>query len=205
MKQTGAFLIFMMLASVTRLEAHAFIQQAEPGVGSIVQVSPNEVRIRFTEKIEPAFSKIQVFAASGKEVDKRDVHLDHSDPALLIVSLPKLGTGTYKVVWRVVSIDTHHGGKLHFSRSLGNKCTGTADASYFLSAGRMQIAASIQFAESLPFEVVAVSSTDTPVAMICCTPRFWRSIRNKAAIQAAASGGNCITAERQADRETRAA
>ena len=107
MKQTGTFLLFMMLAGVARLEAHAFLQQAEPGVGSTLQASPSEVKIRFTEKIEPAFSKIQVFAESGKEVDKGDVHLNRSDPALLIVSLPKLGTGTYKVAWRVISIDTH--------------------------------------------------------------------------------------------------
>ena len=107
MKQIGAFLLFMMLASVIRVEAHAFLQHAEPGVDSTVQASPNEVKIRFTEKIEPAFSKIQVFAASGKEVDKGDVHLDHSNPTLLIVSLPKLERGTYKVVWRVVSIDMH--------------------------------------------------------------------------------------------------
>ncbi len=107
MKQTGAFFFMVMLACVARLEAHAFLQQAEPEVGSTVRASPNEVKIRFSEKIEPAFSKIQVFAASGKEVDKGDVHLDRSDPALLVVSLPKLGAGTYKVVWRVASIDTH--------------------------------------------------------------------------------------------------
>ena len=81
--------------------------RCEPGVGSTVQASPSEVKIRFTERIQPVFSKIQVFAESGKEVDKRDVHLDRSDPTLLIVSLPRLGTGTYKVVWRVISIDTH--------------------------------------------------------------------------------------------------
>jgi copper resistance protein C len=107
MKRAGVFLLFMMLAGTAQLQAHAFLQQAEPGVGSTVEASPNEVKIRFTEKIEPAFSKIQVFAPSGKEVDKGDVHLDRSDPALLIVSLPKLGTGTYKVVWHVASIDTH--------------------------------------------------------------------------------------------------
>ena len=76
-------------------------------MGSTIQVSPSEVRIRFTENIEPAFSSIQVFDASGKEVDKRDVHLDRSDRALLHVSLPRLGAGIYKVVWRVVSVDTH--------------------------------------------------------------------------------------------------
>lgn len=107
MKRVSIFLLVMMLAGTARLDAHAFLQQAEPGVGSTVQSSPNEVKIRFTEKIEPAGSKIQVFAESGKEVDKGDVHPARSDPALLIVSLPKLGTGTYKVVWRVISIDTH--------------------------------------------------------------------------------------------------
>ena len=101
----GFFLIF--LAESARLEAHAFLKDAEPGVGSTVQTSPSEVRIRFTENVEPAFSSIQVLDASGKEVDKRDVHLDRSDGALLHVSLPRLNAGVYEVVWRVVSVDTH--------------------------------------------------------------------------------------------------
>src|ERR1700757_4603317 len=95
----GFFLI--LLVESARLEAHAFLQRAEPSVGSTVQTSPPEVRIRFTENIEPAFSSIQVFDSSGKQVDKRDVHLDSSDQALLHVSVPRLGVGTYKVVWRV--------------------------------------------------------------------------------------------------------
>jgi copper resistance protein C len=107
MKRTIACLILVLLTGAVRVEAHAFLREADPGVGSTVQTSPNEVRIRFTENIEPAFSSIQVFDASGKELDKRDVHLDRSDRALLHVSLPRLGAGIYKVVWRVVSVDTH--------------------------------------------------------------------------------------------------
>jgi methionine-rich copper-binding protein CopC len=99
--------LFIALGGAARLEAHAFLEHAEPSVGSTMQTSPSEVRIRFTENIEPAFSKIQIFNVSGNEVDKRDVHLDRSDPAVLQVSLPSLGSGTYKVVWRVVSVDTH--------------------------------------------------------------------------------------------------
>jgi copper resistance protein C len=107
MKRTIVIFFLIILAGTAGLEAHAFLKRAEPGVGSTVQTSPNEVRIWFTENIEPAFSSIQVFNASGKEVDRRDVHLDRSDHALLHVSLPQLGAGTYKVVWRVVSVDTH--------------------------------------------------------------------------------------------------
>jgi len=107
MKRGILILLLIALTGVARVEAHAFLRDAEPGVGSTVQASPNDVRIRFTENIEPAFSSIQVFDASGKEVDKHDVHLDRSDRAMLHVSLPRLGAGIYKVVWRVVSVDTH--------------------------------------------------------------------------------------------------
>ena len=100
------FFLSLVVCSA-RLEAHAFLKDADPGVGSTIQTSPGEVRIRFTENIEPAVSSIQVFDASGKEVDKHDLRLDRFDHALLRVSLPSLGAGTYKVVWRVVSVDTH--------------------------------------------------------------------------------------------------
>jgi methionine-rich copper-binding protein CopC len=107
MKRVILSLLLFVLAGLAKLEAHAFLKRAEPSVGATVRTSPGEVRIWFTENIEPAFSTVQVFDASGKEVDKRDVHLDRGNQSLLHVSLPQLGTGTYKVVWRVVSVDTH--------------------------------------------------------------------------------------------------
>ena len=107
MKRLIVSLLLMCVAGSPRLEAHAFLQHAEPAVGSAVQTSPREVRIWFTEKIEPAFSTIYVFNASGEEVDKRDVRLDRSSQVLLHVSLPQLQAGMYRVVWRVVSVDTH--------------------------------------------------------------------------------------------------
>jgi len=100
-------LFLILVAASVRLNAHAFLKDADPGVGSTIQTSPSEVQIRFTENIEPAVSSIQVFDTSGKEVDKRDLHLDRSDHALLHISLPRLGVGTYRVTWRVVSVDTH--------------------------------------------------------------------------------------------------
>jgi methionine-rich copper-binding protein CopC len=106
MKRIVIFFLILVAASA-RLEAHAFLKDANPEVGSTMQTSPSEVRIRFTENIEPAVSSIQVFDATGKEVDRHDLHLDRSDHALLHISLPPLRAGTYNVVWRVVSVDTH--------------------------------------------------------------------------------------------------
>jgi methionine-rich copper-binding protein CopC len=106
------FLRFLIAAFALGLiprvaSAHAFLDHADPAVGSQVHNSPVEVRIWFTEKLEPALSRIQVFNAATSEVDKRNVHIDPSNPALLEVALPPLQPGKYKVIWRVVAVDTH--------------------------------------------------------------------------------------------------
>ena len=106
--RTLALAALVSFAAMTHAWAHAFIDHTDPVVGSAVQQSPAEVRLWYTQGLEPAFSRVQVFDAAGKEVDKKDVHLDPTNNHLLIVSLPAgLGAGTYKVVWRVVSVDTH--------------------------------------------------------------------------------------------------
>ena len=87
--------------------AHAFIDHTEPAVGSQIHSAPTLVKIWFTEKLEPALSKIQVFDTSGQQVDRRDVKIDQSNAALLTVSLPELKQGKYKVAWCAVSIETH--------------------------------------------------------------------------------------------------
>jgi methionine-rich copper-binding protein CopC len=97
----------LVLLPAARVSAHAFLERSDPSVGGKVHSAPTAVRICFTEAIEPRFSSIQVFDATGKQVDKKDTHSDPSNRSLLQVSLPRLGPGTYKVVWRVVSVDTH--------------------------------------------------------------------------------------------------
>jgi hypothetical protein len=103
------FLIIMFsLAGLSLAQAHAFLDHADPKVGSTVTGSPSVVKAWFTEELEPAFSKIQVFDATGKEIDKKDVKVDSADKSLMSVSLPSLPAGTYKVKWSAVAVDTHH-------------------------------------------------------------------------------------------------
>ena len=103
-----ALAAFVSLAIINQVQAHAFIDHTDPLVGSSIKQSPSQVRLWYTQGLEPAFSRVQVFDAAGKEIDKKDMHLDPKNDHLLLVSLPAgLGAGTYKVVWRVVSVDTH--------------------------------------------------------------------------------------------------
>jgi methionine-rich copper-binding protein CopC len=102
-----SFVLLFSIADTATLEAHAFLDHASPEVGGKVHGSPKEVKVWFTEKLEVAFSKLQVFNEAGQEVDSRDERLDPNNAALLIVSVPPLKPGTYSVMWRVVSVDTH--------------------------------------------------------------------------------------------------
>src|SRR5215468_12008960 len=87
--------------------AHAFLDHAAPAVGSVARVAPSEVRLVFTQALEPAFSTLQVLDAGGKRVDTGDVHVDRANATVFAVSLPQLPVGKYRVKWRVLSVDTH--------------------------------------------------------------------------------------------------
>jgi len=97
----------LFLALQAHSWAHAFLDHAEPKVGGTVTNSPAEIKIWFTQNLEPAFSTLEVQDAQGKEVDKKDAHLDDKDKSLFLVSLPQLPAGNYTVIWHAVSVDTH--------------------------------------------------------------------------------------------------
>ena len=56
-------LTLILVAGVTwTARAHAFLDHALPAVGSQVRASPSQVTLWFTEKLEPALSRVQVFS-----------------------------------------------------------------------------------------------------------------------------------------------
>ncbi len=97
-------ILILSLASISLAEAHAFLDQADPPVGSTVHPAPAQVKVCMTEDLERARSKLQVFNAQGAEVDKGDVHVKG---IIMTVSLLPLAAGTYKVVWKAVAADAH--------------------------------------------------------------------------------------------------
>ncbi|HEX3884384.1 MAG TPA: copper homeostasis periplasmic binding protein CopC [Stellaceae bacterium] len=86
--------------------AHAFLDHAVPAVGSTVP-APAELRVFFTEALEPAFSAVTVATEAGQPVQTGAAKVDPGNPNELVLPLPKLAAGTYKASWHVVSVDTH--------------------------------------------------------------------------------------------------
>jgi methionine-rich copper-binding protein CopC len=97
----------LLLAGTGVALAHASLMRAAPPAGSTVKRPPSEASLSFSEALEPAFSRIEVRDAAGHRVDKDDSRVAPDNPKRLTVSLTPLGPGTYKVVWRVLSVDTH--------------------------------------------------------------------------------------------------
>jgi len=84
--------------------AHATLDHAEPRVGNTVAAAPHEVTLWFTQKLEAAFSSITVTNAAGERVDSGKTRVSGSQ---MSVTLKAGGAGTYRVNWRVLSVDTH--------------------------------------------------------------------------------------------------
>ena len=101
------FVLFCAGLAGTPALAHAFLDHAVPAVGSTVRESPREIRLWFTEQLEPAFCKARIVDKTGKPVDRGDSHVDSADPTVITTTVSALPPGTYRVVWRVVSVDTH--------------------------------------------------------------------------------------------------
>ena len=95
----------ILLMSCTLARAHAMLDRASPAVGSTVAAAPRAVTLTFTENIEPAFSLVRVEDASGGRVDQGKAQLGGRN--VLRVGLKPLPPGSYKVIWKVLSVDTH--------------------------------------------------------------------------------------------------
>jgi len=104
------FLLIPLLSLIASslAQAHAFLDHADPKVGSTVNGSPPVVKIWFTMEVQAALTNIQIFDSAGHEVDRKDDKIDPNNNALMIVSLPKLPMGTYKVIWHAVCPWGHH-------------------------------------------------------------------------------------------------
>jgi methionine-rich copper-binding protein CopC len=97
--------VTLMVATAGAAFAHAYLDHASPRVGNTVAQSPKEVVLWFSEKVEPAFSTVEVRNEQGALVSSGKATVVSGTQ--LRVPVKTLPPGTYKVIWRVLSVDTH--------------------------------------------------------------------------------------------------
>jgi hypothetical protein len=87
--------------------AHAFLDRAEPKVGSRIAAPPSQIRLWFTQALEPTLCLVKVDGPAGFGGAEAP-HPLGSDARGLVIGLRKaVPAGRYVVHWRVVSVDSH--------------------------------------------------------------------------------------------------
>lgn len=106
----AAGLIFgASLATTVPAFAHAMPVETEPAFDSTLTAPfPKEMRIRFTEPVEIAFTKVVITDEAGSEVAVGPLALDAADPRIVIVPFAgELPAGKLTIAWSTVAVDTH--------------------------------------------------------------------------------------------------
>ena len=100
-----AFVVcFVALQSPQLALAHAKPQVQSPTANAIVS-EVKEIRLQFSERLEPAFCTLNVFNEDGKKLVLEKPQINDKT---LVVPLPdNLAKGRYTVKWSVVSVDGH--------------------------------------------------------------------------------------------------
>ena len=107
MSRTIVSILLALMALPEAAQAHAMLDHASPLVGSTVATAPRAVALTFTQKLEPAFSTVRVENSTGARVDQGKAQVDPGSHTVLSIGPKPLPPGTYKVFWKVLSVDTH--------------------------------------------------------------------------------------------------
>lgn len=89
------------------LQAHAFLQHAEPAPGSVYTAPLTEVALSFDSTLEHAFCAVRIEDSKGGVVEPVEIEHGPGYPKSLTVAVPKMKAGLYRVRWSVVSTDGH--------------------------------------------------------------------------------------------------
>jgi copper transport protein len=105
-----AFVVFgslvMLLAARSVAHAHASLVSSEPAANAHLSVSPARVRLVFSEETEPTLARLSLVADDGS-VTQLVVSGDPHDVHAIVAPVASLASGSYRLVWRVVSADGH--------------------------------------------------------------------------------------------------
>jgi copper transport protein len=97
-----------MLLLAQPASAHADLVRSDPPNGSVLAHAPSVARLWFSEEISAKFSSARVVDRTGATIAGSGTQVDGGDPQQLTVELPKLGRGTYGLVWRALAEDDGH-------------------------------------------------------------------------------------------------
>jgi copper transport protein len=154
-----------------RADAHAVLESSSPAASELVAAgrTVSVVELRFDEPVEVSLGSIRVVAADGRRVDLGRVSHPDGAAARVAVGLRSgLAQGSYLVLWRVVSADSHPVAG-SFTFSLGH--AGPVAAGSSGSSGR-DVAAALAVDRFVGYAGL-VTMLGGVVFLLVCWPAGW--------------------------------
>ena len=89
-------------------QAHALLVRSDPPINAALPESPTAVTLFMSEPLQQEFSGVEVLNSRGERIDFGETSFNPEDPTNMRVSVPRLPSDVYTVVWRTLSsVDGH--------------------------------------------------------------------------------------------------
>ena len=99
--------LLTVLAPAQVASAHAILLTSEPAPSAVLDQSPTEIALFFNEFVDTVFGKVRILDSSGNDVQTVKPVRDASNKSVVRAPISQLEPGTYVVIWRVASADSH--------------------------------------------------------------------------------------------------
>ncbi|SER84809.1 hypothetical protein SAMN05421690_11052 [Nitrosomonas sp. Nm51] len=100
-------LVFALAMQMNHVWAHASLVKSDPPRRASLSESPSQIQLWFNEEIEAAYASVKVLNSRERNVAVDEPQAVQDDPKSVVLALPALAPGSYKVQFRVLSIDGH--------------------------------------------------------------------------------------------------
>lgn len=113
----AALILAAAFLSVAPARAHTFVERSWPRDNAQINVAPTQLRMLFTERVEPALAQVSLTDSAGHAIALGAASIASDNRRTIIVPIhAPLAPGAYLVSWRMVSADGHPcEGNLHFT------------------------------------------------------------------------------------------
>ena len=99
--------LLTVLAPAQHASAHAILLTSAPAPSAVLDQSPTEIALFFNEFVDTVFGKIRILDSSGNDVQTVKPIRDASNQSIVRAPISPLEPGTYVVIWRIASSDSH--------------------------------------------------------------------------------------------------
>ncbi len=112
------FAVAALLLVAGPASAHAELERSDPADGVDLEVAPSQVRLDFTESVELGRTRVVLTSDAGRDLAAgpitkvlgaaADEPRSTESPSSLVVAMPSLTSGSYRLAWSTVSSDDLH-------------------------------------------------------------------------------------------------